>query len=234
MTSGNRLFTIIALLLLACGTPVAFAQQTLQVGQTTVQVPQATVPQAFTILGQFVRVANNNEGFAVLSYRTTQESQGQDWVLLDTGITVLGKENYKLKRENLSLKIPNGTMVPLASVQEFKAAGSCRNLVMRDNKINDSINYFPANVSRGCVIGFFGTSTSLSYDEVELSSDRGCMGRLFFKVPGGVVPGQYWLYINFANSQLQVPFRILTKEEREIFSKSWEDIKKAYEDSLKQ
>jgi hypothetical protein len=218
-------------MVLLCGTPVAFGQQTVP----TVQPPQPTVPEAFTILGQFVRVANNNEGFATLGYRTAQDSIGQDWVLLDVGFTVLkGTENFTLKRENLTLKTPDGSTILLASVQDFKKAGSCRNLVLRDNKINDSINYFPASVSRGCVLDFYGTQGRVAFDQVELSSDRACVGRLFFQVPGGIVTGQYWLYIQFANSQLQVPFRILTKEERDMFSKNWEEIKKAFDDSMKQ
>jgi hypothetical protein len=32
---------------------------------------------------------------------------------------------------------------------------------------------------------------------------------------------------------VQVPFRILTKEEAKAFSKSWQDLKKAHEESLK-
>lgn len=230
----TRIFAVIALFFfgLACGIPVAFGEEKTV---PAVQAPQPTVPEAFTILGQFVRVANNNEGFATLGYRTAQESIGQDWVLLDVGITVLeGTKDFSLKRENLTLKTPDGTIIPLASVQDFKKAGSCSNLIKRDNKFNDSINYFPSSVSHGCVIGFFGAPGKISYDQVELTSNRACMGRLFFQVPGGIVTGQYWLYIQFANSQLQVPFRILTKEERDMFSKNWQEIKKAFDDSMKQ
>lgn len=217
---------------LVCVTPVAFGDEKTV---PTVQPPQPTVPEAFTILGQFIRVANNTEGFATLGYRTAQESIGQDWILLDVGITVLkGSDNYKLKREHLSLKTPDGSTIPLASVQDFKKAGSLRFLIERDNKINDSINYFPASVNRGCVLAFFAPPGKVSFDEVELSSDRACMGRLFFQIPGKIVTGQYWLYIQFANSQLQVPFRILTKEERDMFSENWQEIKKAFDDSMKQ
>lgn len=236
MTQKTRVLLVsILLVILTCGAQSAFAQQTLKVGDTTVQVPQPTEPEAFTILGQFVRVANNKEGFATLGYRTAQESIGQEWMLLDVGITVLkGTDNYTLKREHVTLKTPDGSIVPLATVNEFKAAGSCRMLVTRDNKFNDSINYFPISVSHGCVVGFFGGARTISFDEVELSDDRACMGRVFFKLPGKIVTGQYWLNIQYPNSQLQVPFRILTKEERDMFSKNWEEIKKAFDDSLKQ
>jgi len=76
--------------------------------QQTVPIPQPTVPQMFTLQGQFVRMAYNNEGFATLGYRAVQQSVGGDWVLLRVGITVRKDvPNFTLKREHLSLKLPN-------------------------------------------------------------------------------------------------------------------------------
>jgi hypothetical protein len=46
--------------------------------------------------------------------------------------------------------------------------------------------------------------------------------------------GQYWLNVSFGESVVQVPFRLLTKEEAKEFEDSWEDIKKAHEDAMKQ
>ena len=62
-----------------------------------------------------------------------------------------------------------------------------------------------------------------------------CLGRLFFKLPEGktIVPGQYWLYTDFAGSQVQTPFRILTKEEQKYLKKNWKDLKKQHEAFLK-
>jgi hypothetical protein len=203
-------------------------------GQQTVPIPQPTVPEVFTMQGEFVRIAYNNEGFATLGYRAVQQAVGEEWVLLETGITVRkGVEDYTLKREHLSLKIPDGTIIPLATVKEFNQAGGCRNLVMRANKIRDSINYFPLDASRPCAIRFFSGLGQISYDQVELSHERACLGRLFFKVPNGIVTGQYWLIIQLANSQVEVPFRVMTKEEEERFRKDWQEIKKAHEESLK-
>jgi hypothetical protein len=111
----------------------------------------------------------------------------------------------------------------------------------RANAVHDPINYFPIEARQSlCSIGFFADPTnkmrSMSYDQVELSYRRGCMGRLFFKLPEGktIVPGQYWLYTDFAKSQVQTPFRILTKEEEKFLKKNWKDLKKQYEAFLKQ
>jgi hypothetical protein len=56
---------------------------------------------------------------------------------------------------------------------------------------------------------------------------------VFFHVPGGIKVGQHWLNVNFGGSRVEVPFRILTKEEAKQFEKSWDDIKKAHEASYK-
>lgn len=205
--------------------------------QQTVPIPQPTVPEMFTLQGQFIRLAYNNEGYAVLGYRAVQQGIGEDWVLLRVGITVRKDvPNFTLKREHLSLKIPDGTVVPLATQQEFMAAGGVRSAVLRDNKIHDSINYFPGNVTDPCALKFFNDpgTRGLAYDQVELSDNRACVGRVFFKVPGKIVPGQYWLLIQFANSHIEVPFRVMTPEEEKIFRDKWDEIKEFHENSMKQ
>ena len=110
-------------------------------------------------------------------------------------------------------------------------------LQMREKVQRDSINYFPVEAHRACAIQFFANlgqaGPQIAYDQVELSTSRACLGRVYFKIPGGIKVGQYWLVVNFGDSEVQVPFRILTKEEEKEFKKSWEDIKKAHEESLK-
>lgn len=230
---GYKKFLVLAALMtavLAFGLSVAWTQE-----QSMPAAPQPTVPEMFTIMGQFSRIAYNNEGFATVGYRTAQGSVGGEWILLDAGITLVkGTKDFVLKREGITMKIPDGKVVPLATRAEFNKAGGCRNLVLRANKLNDSIDYFPSTVSHSCAMRFFGPPGQVSFDQVELSYDRACLGRLFFNIPGGIVPGQYWLLIQFANSELQVPFRIMTKEEEAYFRKNWEDMKKAHDAALKQ
>ena len=48
------------------------------------------------------------------------------------------------------------------------------------------------------------------------------------------MPGQYWLYVDFAGSQVQTPFRIMTKDEEKYLKKNWKDLKKEHEAFLKQ
>lgn len=204
--------------------------------QQQVVPPQPTVPEVFTLMGQYVRVAYNNRGFVTLGYRVAQQAVGEEWALLEVGLTVRSGDSYTLKREHLSIKTPDGSTIGLATQKEYAEAGYLPALNNRAKVVRDSIDYFPATVSRPCAVQFFANlgqgARQLAYDQVELSQQRACVGRLYFKVPGGIKVGQHWLIVNFGDSEVQVPFRILTKEEQKEFSKTWEDIKKAHEATL--
>jgi hypothetical protein len=73
----------------------------------------------------------------------------------------------------------------------------------------------------------------MAYDQVELSNTRGCVGRLYFHVPGGIQYGQHWLDVKFKNSLVRVPFRILTKDEEKLLSKNFKDIRKQVQQAFK-
>jgi hypothetical protein len=205
--------------------------------QMQVKAPQPTVPEVFTLMGQFVRVAYNNQGYVTLGYRVAQQSIGEEWLMLEVGFTMRAPTgSYRLKREDLKLKTPDGAIIDLATQKQYGEAGYLPAIEMKAKVVRDSINYFPVDADRPCAMSFFANiskTRQLSRDDVELSSDRGCVGRLFFKVPGGIKVGQHWLVVNFGESEVQVPFRILTKEEAKAFEKSWEDIKKQHDDSYK-
>ena len=229
------LMCVIATVLMGVGTPAVTAQE------PDVTAPVPTVPGIFTIQGQFTRIAYNSEGWVTLGYRVANDSQGQDWLMLDVGLTLRSPaENQTLTRGNFTVKLPDGSTVPMATQKEYGAAGYLRAMNTRANTIRDSINYFPVEANQPCALGFFSDPTSqarsISYDQFELSFRRACLGRLFFKLPEGeeIVPGQYWLYVDFAGSQVQTPFRIMTKDEEKYFKKNWQDLKKEHEAFLKQ
>src|SRR4029434_7584122 len=70
----------------------------------SVQIPQPGVPQIMTLEAKFVRVAYNNEGYVILGYQIANRTVGQDWIMLDVGITLMEKvKDYTLKREALTL-----------------------------------------------------------------------------------------------------------------------------------
>ncbi len=200
-----------------------------------VQMPQPGVPQIMTMEGKFVRAAYNNEGYVILGYQVSNRSIGEEWMLLEVGMTVRDNTpDFTLKRDALSLETPDGTTIPLPSIEEFRSAQT-QALQNRAKIQRDSINYFPPSASKPCGIVFFPdlTNRALPRDEIELSNTRACVGRLFFKVPGGIKYGSYWLDVKFEKSLVRVPFKILTEDEEKFLSKNYKDIEKQVKDAFK-
>jgi hypothetical protein len=227
----TRIF-VVAVLALAS----AMAAHGLAQGQQPpkVKIPESGVPQIMTIEGAFVRAAYNNEGYVILGYRLANDSVGEPWMLLDVGMTLRESvSNYKLTRVALSLDTPDGQKVPLPSNEEFQKANLMA-LERRSQVTKDSINYFPPMASQACRIGFFAelSQRAMSYDEVELSSTRACLGKLYFPIPGGIKYGQYWLNVKFEQSLVRVPLRVFTKDEEKLLNKNYKSIKKQVEEAF--
>jgi len=200
-----------------------------------VQIPQPGVPQIMTMEGRYVRAAYNNEGYAILGYRLANASVGEKWMLLEIGVTLRdGRPLYTLKRDAVSLETPDGKTTPLPTMSEYREANLTA-LINREKVIRDSINYFPPSAREACRIGFFAELNDrvMSWDNVELSPQRACLGRLFFPVPGGIQYGQHWLNIKFNETLIRVPFRILTKEEDKLLEKNYKSIEKQVEEAFK-
>jgi hypothetical protein len=204
--------------------------------QPKVQIPQPGVPEIMTMEGRYVRAAYNNEGYAILGYKLANLSVGEEWMMLEVGFTLRdGVKDYELTREALSLELPDGTTVALATNMEYRAA-NLQAITARERVQRDSINYFPNNAYQACRVGFFADldQRAQAWDEVEMSDSRACLGRLFFQVPGGIKHGQHWLNVKFAKSLVRVPFRILTEEEAEFLEKNYKDIEKQVKEAFGQ
>lgn len=199
-----------------------------------VQIPSPGVPQVMTLEGKFVRVAYNNEAYVIIGYQVANRSIGDEWMMIDMGTTVLDDvPAYQLTRDKLSVSLPDGKEIPMASVEEYRKA-NLRALESRARVQRDSINYFPPKASQACRIGFFAElgSPAMPWDVVELSNRRACAGRLFFQIPGGITHGQYFLNVKFEKSALRVPFRILTADEEKFLGKNYGDIRKQVKEAF--
>src|SRR4030095_6477631 len=107
-----------------------------------VQIPQAGVPQIQTMEGKFVRAAYNTEGYVILGYQASNRSIGDEWMLLEVGMTVLDRvPDYTLTRDALSVDTPDGKKIPLPSAVEQREANP-RAIEQRAKVQRDSINYF--------------------------------------------------------------------------------------------
>ena len=226
-----------AFLLLVSFTVLAFAGGAAAQKPVTevsgIKVPVPAVPERFTLQGEFVRTAYNNEGLVNLGYRIANGSVGEDWMYLQVGLCLQDGVKYQtLKREAFSLMTPDGKTIPLATQKEYGDALGLAALNQRAKVQKDNLSYFPPGVTRANAFQFFadlGKGNALSFDQVDAADNRASFGRLFFKIPGGIQVGQHWLVVKFASSEVHVPFRILTKEEEKAFRKTWDDIKKEFD-----
>jgi len=232
-TSRSTMKSLVLGLLLCSSILPLFAQDA---PKPKPKAPEPTVPEVFTLMGQYVRVAYNNEGYVTLGYRTANASVGNEWMLLEIGLTIRsGVDSLVLKRDAFSLETPDGKAIALATQQEYRT-GELRSMNTMANQVRDNIGYFPGDVTRRCAISFFSDpdSRNLTYDQVELNRQSGCLGRIYFHIPGGIKTGQHWLKVKFAQSEVHVPFRILTKEEAKEFSKTWVDLKEEHDEATKE
>lgn len=221
--------TMIAVLVAAVGVLSAARPQ-----QKQVPLPQPGVPQIMTMEGDFIRAAYNNEGYVILGYRVANESQKEEWMLLEVGMTLReGKPNYTLQRSAISLSTPDNAKIPMATNEEFLQV----NLMAVQNRLkvqHDTIDYYPPTVTRVQRMGFFSEldTRTRAYDQVELSDQRAASGRIFFKIPGGIKLGQHFLNVQFKESLVRVPFRILTDEEEKFLRKNYRDIKRQVQEAF--
>jgi hypothetical protein len=232
MSNKRAALVVLPSLLFACAGLLPSAAPAQDAPQ--VKLPDPGVPEAFSIEGKFIRAAYNNEGYVILGYQPANRSIGNEWMLLDVGMTVLGKTpNYTLTRAAISVETPDGKTIPLATSAEQRAGGT-QAAERRANMQRDSINYFPRVANQPCRIGFFSelSSPAMPFDEVELSPVRACVGRLFFHVPGGIAYGQHWLNVKFEGSLIRVPFRILTKDEEKFLGKNMKSIRQQVDEAF--
>ena len=200
-----------------------------------VQVPQPGVPEIMTLEGKYIRIAYNNEGYVILGYRLANSLVGEEWMLLEVGMALReGVPSHTLTRDAVSIETPDGKTIPLATEDEYRKA-NLEALVARTKVQSDKINYFPPNAHQGCRIGFFADldQRAVGWDQFELTNQSGCLGRLFFQVPGGIHYGQHWLNVKFAQTLIRVPFRILTKEEDKLLQKHYKAIKKQVDEAFR-
>ncbi len=184
---------------------------------------------------KFVRAAYNNEGYAILGYQASNRSVGEEWMLLEVGMALRDNvPDYTLTRDALSLELPDGQTLPLPSIIEHRE-GRTQAIENRAKVQRDSINYFPPNAHQACALVFFPdlNQRALPRDDAFMTDQRACVGRLFFKIPGGIKYGQYWLNVKFAQSVIRVPFRILTEDEEKFLSKNYKAIDKQVEEAFK-
>ncbi len=185
------------------------------------------------IEGQFVRVAENDEAWVVLGYRTANESVNQEWMLIDIGMTVQnGVKDQTITRDDVTLMTPDHKVLPLPTQKEYEGRGGhpsvseragvdavrLHQLLSRRCRTNPAVSdSSPTPPNRG------GRSPSTRSTS---AASAACLGRVYFQIPGGIQYGLYNLDVKFADSTIRVPVKIMDKEDAKAFEKQWKEEKK--------
>lgn len=213
--------TVLAVLAMSSLTSYSYAQEGDGSKTTKVGVP-----------GIFVRQAVTEAGVVVMGYRAANQSVGGKILGLEVRLTVNQGFNTKLSREDVALKLPDGTMVPLMTREEFVNNRSAINAVnARANVQSDTLDYLPARAEMNCIIGFFPDpmerTSILTRDKIDLDPTRGCAGAFYFMIEDGITLGQHFLLVRLVDEDVVVPFTIMTKEEQKEAEKKLKEMRKA-------
>jgi len=189
----------------------------------------AQAKEQIGVEGTFIRVAENDEGWVTVAYRTANEAVGEEYALIRVGMTLTEtKGTQTITRDDIKLVTPDGKVLPLMTQEEAeKASGQLAMLTKRAAMDTDSVNYFPNTANRPCELRFFAAiaapRASMAYDQVELASQTACVGVLYFHVPGGIQYGNYNLDVHFENSIVKVPMEIMNKDREKEFTEQWKE-----------
>lgn len=160
-------------------------------------------------MGQFIMMQKGPELEAVLGYRFAAQHLNQDWLLLETALTSPFADMTEVKRSNIWVETPDGKKVALATQKDFNEAYVVlRPMIHKANVARDPLNYFPPS-RKDCRLGFFvEPGKGVAFNSVTVNYKRGCVGKLFFKIPGGVKAGQWKFGIDLPNSKIEIPFEL--------------------------
>jgi len=160
-------------------------------------------------LGQTVLKQFGPELWTVLGYRFANSQIGDEWMILEVGVSSPNGQTAKVTRDDVFLRAPDGTRVPLPTQKEFNEAyGSLRPVIAKANVDRDPLEYFPPSRIE-CAIQFFVTpGAGVSFDEVSVNDRRGCFGRFYFNVSGGIQPGRWVFGIDQPESEIRIPFEL--------------------------
>jgi hypothetical protein len=160
-------------------------------------------------LGEFILREKGPEAEVVLGYRFANMSLGEEWLILELALTSPPGQSAKIERENTFVRTPDGVRIPASTQKAFNEAyQKMRNTISQANVARDPMDYFPPN-RQPCSIQFFvAPGEGVAFDQVTVNDRRGCQGKLFFYVPGGIQPGRWTLGIDLVESDIRIPFEL--------------------------
>ena len=158
-------------------------------------------------LGQYVLKQYGPELWTVLGYRFASSQIGDEWMILEVGLTSPAGQVATVTRGDVFLRTPDGRRLPLATMKEFNQAyASLRPVISRANVDRDPLDYFPPSRME-CNIQFFVTpGAGVAFTALVVKDRRGCFGRFYINVPGGIQAGRWVFGIDQPESEIRIPF----------------------------
>ena len=169
----------------------------------------STDPPELEMIGDGVLRYRGGDAWVVVEYQYTATGIGERWLILDVGVTATENHDVTIERDHVFVRTPAGRRVPLATQSEFSLAyNHLRSRLRRANVLQNAMYSFPAT-RRPCQFEFFAVpGAGITYDSIWINDQRVCYERLFFDVPGGVVPGRWVLGFDLEESDIRIPFQL--------------------------
>jgi hypothetical protein len=145
----------------------------------------------------------------VLDYSYAANHAGADWLVLNVALAGSQNNAVSIRRESISVVLPDGRTLPLATQQEFAAGHASLTPKLRAASVASA----PAHeYLRGQLAdcGWYQAESGapLVVNELHIRSGTACQGFLAFQVPDSVTRGNWQLVVDLPGGRLAVPFEI--------------------------
>lgn len=146
---------------------------------------------------------------ALVSTRYAATRVGEEWLILQVGLSGMESAATEVRRDAISLRLPDGARLRIMSHQEFASrydeyAGAARQAAIAAEPLS-----FTRGNRRPCSLGFMPLpGTGVVLEARNVTKNEVCQGFLYFKVPGGIQPGRYELEIALEEANVEVPFTL--------------------------
>lgn len=136
---------------------------------------------------------------------------GEPWLILNLALSGMTGGASQVKRELVSVRTPDGRVIPLPSYSEFLAAydKELTSAARRAELAGQPLDFTRAN-RRDCALNFMplpGSGQS-ARTALNVTNREVCTGTLYFPVAGGVQPGDWRLVLEFEETDAVVPFTL--------------------------
>ncbi len=142
-----------------------------------------------------------------VSYKFPELNPEGRWLLLDTTMAAT-RDPLVIPRTAFSLRTPDGSVVPLASPDQYsEALPRLAWSIAKDNATAEPLGLLIARGYRPLRY-FPQRGFGLAFDAEWVDHWHNSYGRLFFELPGGIRRGSYELRIDLPERQVVIPFTL--------------------------